>query len=50
MLIKFVIGQSLNSDVNNNLSKENEMFDDLILADFFDSYKNLSVKVSRLFD
>uniref|UniRef100_A0AC34Q4L5 Hexosyltransferase n=1 Tax=Panagrolaimus sp. JU765 TaxID=591449 RepID=A0AC34Q4L5_9BILA len=43
-LIKFVIGQSLDPEINAKLISENKMFDDLILADFVDSYRNLSIK------
>lgn len=49
MQVLFVVGLAQNATTNNVVARENEVFQDIVIADFIDSYRNLSYKALTAF-
>uniref|UniRef100_A0AC34Q6S9 Hexosyltransferase n=1 Tax=Panagrolaimus sp. JU765 TaxID=591449 RepID=A0AC34Q6S9_9BILA len=44
-IILFFVGKSQDVEIQKKVEQESEKFNDLVVVDFFDSYKNLSIKM-----
>lgn len=50
VVMAFVIGRTTNFNVQSNIDKENELFGDIIQANFIDHYSNLTLKTVSMFE
>ncbi|XP_042205706.1 uncharacterized protein LOC121854958 isoform X1 [Homarus americanus] len=50
VVMAFVIGRTTNNNVQSNIDKENELFGDIIQANFIDHYSNLTLKTISMFE
>lgn len=50
VVMAFVIGRTTNVNIQNNIDKENEIYGDIIQANFIDHYANLTLKTISMFE
>ncbi|XP_071546169.1 beta-1,3-galactosyltransferase 5-like isoform X2 [Panulirus ornatus] len=50
VVIAFVIGRTTNANIQSNVDKENELYGDIIQANFIDHYNNLTLKTVSMFE
>ncbi|XP_063840428.1 myocyte-specific enhancer factor 2D-like isoform X3 [Scylla paramamosain] len=50
VVLAFMVGRTLNSDTQANLDRENDLYGDIIQANFIDHYSNLTLKTISMFE
>ncbi|XP_069193793.1 uncharacterized protein [Procambarus clarkii] len=50
VVMAFVVGRTTNANVQSNIDKENELYGDIIQANFIDHYSNLTLKTISMFE
>lgn len=50
VVLAFMVGRTLNGDTQANLDRENDLYGDIIQANFIDHYSNLTLKTISMFE
>ncbi|XP_068208423.1 beta-1,3-galactosyltransferase 1-like [Palaemon carinicauda] len=50
VVMAFVVGRTTNANIQSNIDKENEIYGDIIQANFIDHYANLTLKTVSMFE
>lgn len=50
VVLAFMVGRTLNADIQANLDQENDLYGDIIQANFMDHYSNLTLKTISMFE